>query len=348
MTELVLRQAGPDDDEAIAACIAEAFPDNPKADVDVLRWQYRDNPFGETSSWVWDDGGRIVAHYSGFPMPCLIDGEVGLTANAVDAAVAPDQQGKGLFTPLARALYEDCAAKGMAISYCFGSNPVALHAVGKAGWMEVARLRTAVLPVDDGWVAGRFHVPRSVAYAARRILFRLGSGPAGQQADELPDGIDDLWARVVAAGDIRNGTIRGEAWFRWRYEASPRVGYKHFVARSNGRLDAIATVLVKDDFGGRFAYLLELLAVDADHARRVLRAVAAGSPGIAGLATLAVSGSQLHRIATSAGMRTLPRRLEPKPARFGFVDNAAGSGRGTLAHLRRATWQVGWGDLDQL
>ena len=85
MTELVLRQAGPDDDEAIAACIAEAFPDNPKADVDVLRWQYRDNPFGETSSWVWDDGGRIVAHYSGFPMPCLIDGEVGLTANAVDA-----------------------------------------------------------------------------------------------------------------------------------------------------------------------------------------------------------------------------------------------------------------------
>ena len=50
MSEPLLRPATPDDDVAIAACIAEAFPANPKARVDVLRWQYRDNPFGDTAS----------------------------------------------------------------------------------------------------------------------------------------------------------------------------------------------------------------------------------------------------------------------------------------------------------
>ena len=46
MSEPVLRAAGPGDDEAVAALIGEAFPGNPKARVEVLRWQYRDNPFG--------------------------------------------------------------------------------------------------------------------------------------------------------------------------------------------------------------------------------------------------------------------------------------------------------------
>ncbi|MBW8827222.1 MAG: hypothetical protein JF603_12875 [Acidobacteria bacterium] len=231
----------------------------------------------------------------------------------------------------------------MAISYCFGSNPVALRAVGRAGWMEVARLRTLVLPVDDGWVARRFHLPRTAASMARRLAFGLGRGPTGTEAGTLPGGIDDLWARTVAAGDIRNGTIRDEAWFRWRYDASPVGGYRHIAVHAGGRLDALATVLVHDDFGGRFAYLLELVAADPDAARQVLRGVIATTPGIAGIATLAVGGGPLQRLATDAGMRTLPRRLEPKAARFGFVDNGGGT-----AHLRTAPWHVGWGDLDQL
>ena len=37
MSEPLLRPATPDDDIAVAACIAESFPANPKARVDVLR-----------------------------------------------------------------------------------------------------------------------------------------------------------------------------------------------------------------------------------------------------------------------------------------------------------------------
>jgi hypothetical protein len=344
VSEPVLREAGPEDDEAIAACIGASFPDNPKADVDVLRWQYRRNPFGDTPSWVWEDAGEIVGHYSAFPMPALLDGEPALIANAVDAATLPTHTGRGLFSALASSLFADCATKGMPVAYCFGSNEVALRAVGRAGWVEVARLRTMVLPVDDGWVARRFHVPRVAASVTRRAVFGLGRGAQGEEVAEVPEGLDDLWRRTVAAGGIRNGVVRDASWFRWRYDDAPASrGYRHIVVRRGGRLDAIATVLVHDDFGGRFAYLLELLAADRDAAGEALRGVVASVPGIAGLATLVIANGPLHRLASDAGMRTLPRRLEPKAARFGVVDNT-----GVRPDRPEAAWHVGWGDLDQL
>jgi predicted N-acetyltransferase YhbS len=342
MTDPVLRVAGPEDDEAVAALIGEAFPGNPKARLDVLRWQYRDNPFGSTVSRVWDDGGRIVAHYSAFPMPYLLDGSGARAGNAVDAAVAPSHQGRRLFTPLAQALYDGCAEAGLPVAVCYASNPIAMQGVARAGVVWQPRLRTLVLAVDDAWLGRRFHVPGAVGGVVRRVAFGLGSGPAGEDVDALPDGIDGLWSAVVRAGGIGNGVDRGEAWCRWRYGTSPLGPYRYVTVRRGGILAALAVVVVRQDFGGRFAYLLELQARDTDAARSALRAVAA-TDGISGVATVAVDGGPLHRLAADAGMRTLPRRLEPKGgAWYGLVDTTGG-GR-SLA----APWHVGWGDMDHL
>jgi hypothetical protein len=334
--EPLLREATADDDEAVAALIGEAFPGNPKASLDVLRWQYRANPFGRTVGRVWEDEGRIVAHYAAFPMPYLLDGAPAVGANAVDAAVAPSHQGRRLFTPMATALYEGCALAGMPVAVCYASNPIAMQGVARAGVDWRPRLRTLVLAVDDAWLRRRFHLPGGLV---RRVAFGLGRGPAGEEVDGLPVGIDGLWAQVRR--EVRNGVDRGEAWCRWRYEASPVGGYRYVEVRRGGALVGLAVVLVKDDFGGRFACLLELQAADADAGRSVLRAVAAVD-GISGVATVAVEGGPLHRLATASGLRTLPRRLEPKGgAWYGLVDTVAG-------RPLTGPWHVGWGDMDHL
>ncbi|MCU1352891.1 MAG: hypothetical protein JWM05_2100 [Acidimicrobiales bacterium] len=344
MSEPVLRDAGPDDDEAIAALIGEAFPGNPKSRVDVLRWQYRENPFGETVSRVWDEDGRIVAHYSAFPMPYLLDSRPAVAGNAVDAAVAPSHQGQRLFTPLARALYEGCAAAGMPVAVCYASNPIAMQGVARAGVEWQPRLRTLVLAVDDAWLARRFHLPAALGGLVRRTAFGLRRGPVAEEVRALPDGIDGLWAHVRrdVEGGVENGVERGEAWCRWRYEASPIGGYRYVALQRGATLAGLAVVLEREDFGGRFAYLLELQAIDAGAARAVLRGVA-DFEGISGIATVAVDGGPLHRLATRAGMRTLPKRLEPKGgAWYGLV--ATDGERRTLD----IPWHVGWGDMDHL
>lgn len=338
----MLREATPDDEAGIQACLEESFPDNPKADATIRHWQYH-NPFGELSAWVYDDGGRIVGHYANYPVPVLLDGEVAVAGVAVDAAVSPSHQGRRLMRPLNEALYRHSATRGMRVSLAYPSNPIAVRGIRSAGWLEVARLRTLVLAVDDGWLAKRFKVPRVVARAARGVGFRIGRGDAGSELGSPPPGLDGLWAHTVTTGGVRNGIIRDAAWWQWRYADSPMSAYRYFEVRRGQQLAGAAAVVVREDFGGRFAYLLELQAVDDAAARGVVRAVVENVRDISGIATVAVDGGPLHRLARSAGLRTLPQRLEPKGLWFGFVDND-----GTTSHLTTQPWHIGWGDLDHL
>ncbi len=300
---------------------------------------------------MYDDGGRIIGHYANYPVPCLLDGVASVAGVAVDAAVSPDYQGRRMMRPLNEALYRDSATKGMRVSLAYPSNPFAVKGIRSAGWLEVARLRTLVLAVDDAWLARRFHVPRPVAAAVRRLGFGSARGPRGEEVGAPPRGLDDLWAATVADGAVRNGIIRDAAWWQWRYADSPMSTYRYFEVRRGGRLAAAAAVVEREDFGGRFAYLLELQALDADAARQVVRAVAGSVRDVAGIATVAVDRGPLHRLARSAGLRTLPQRLEPKGLWFGFVDNAKTAGApqsSTTAHLAEQPWHIGWGDLDHL
>src|SRR5207302_1847546 len=156
------------------------------ARAEILRWQYWDNPFAAPVSWVWQDGGRIVAHYCGMPVPILFAGRAAVGAVGVDAATAPSHRGQGLFERLARAGY------------------------------------------DDGG---------------------------------------------------RHGVRRDEAWWRWRYAERPGPPYRYFEVRDADRLQGAAAAVVREDFGGRFVFLLELLAADRWAARSVLAAVAEQTVG---------------------------------------------------------------------
>jgi GNAT superfamily N-acetyltransferase len=339
---LVLRSAGPDEDAGLRAVIGEAFPDNPKARAEITRWQWWDNPFGTTRAWVWDDAGQIVATYIAYPLPVVLGGRPATVGIGVDAAILPSHQGRGLFTPLSRALYADCGAHGMPLTICY---PNANSTVGitKAGWKPVARLRTLVLPFDDGWLAGRFSVPRPAARALRAAAFRIPSaaGLAAEEVDGLPAGLDELWAQV--APTVAYGVVRYAAWWQWRYAQHPDAPYRYFAVHRGGRLVGAAVTLARDAFGGRFLNVLELLTVDVAAARALTRAIRAAAGDAVGAALVAVPDSPLDRLAPRAGFRRLPQRLEPKPLMFGAVPND-----GTLPDPAAVGWSVAWGDLDHI
>lgn len=341
MGEPTLRAATGDDDAGLRALFEACFPDSPKARADVLRWQYWDNPFATPVSWVYTDAGAIVAHYAGMPVPITVDGAPATGAVGIDAATAPTHRGLGLFESLARAVYDDGGRRGMPVTLCY-PNANSLRGFVKAGGHPVGALRTFVLPVDDAWVAQRFHLPRIVASMMRRAAFgRVGRDDA-RPVDNTPDGLDELWAAVAPASP--NGIRRDAAWWRWRYDRHPDQPYARYeVRRDDGRLAGAAATVVHDDFGGRFVYLLELLTLDRDAARALVGAIVDDHPGVSGLATVGLDGSPVAVAARRGGLRPLPRRIEPKTLNFGIADNT-----GTRADLASAPWSVAWGDLDHL
>ncbi len=340
MNEGIFREAGHEEDAAIRAVLADAFPDNPKSRPEMTAWQYWDNPFGGSRTVVYEDEGRVVAVYTGVPVPVLLGGRRDLAALGIDAAVARSHQGRRLFSPLSRALYDDLGRHGMTYTLAYPST-ASYKGITRAGWKELARLRVNVLALSDEWMARRFHVPRLAARVGRAVAFRVSRRSVGERCEGVPSGVDELWERC-AARDRESGVIRDAAWWAWRYARNPDRPYQYYETRSAGRLTGAAVTRKVDAFGGRFAYVLELLAADAAAARGLVGAVVDGAQ-VDGAAMVTLAGSAVDRLSRTAGFHRLPRRLEPHPQYFGVVPNALGAPDPTLL-----TWSVAWGDLDHL
>ena len=340
--DIRIRAAGPSDADSIRALLDRSFPGNPKVRTEVMAWQYWDNPFGPPRSWVADRDGEVVAHYAGICLPGVIRGDPTALAMGVDAATDTGSRGLGLFEQLARAVYQDSGRSGMPVTYCL-PNPNSLRGFHKAGGQDLGRARVLVAPLDSGWLAERFRLPRPAAGGIRKV-FRLGTGREAGVVAEPPPGLDELWGQVAVHHG--NGVARSAAWWQWRYLRRPGSPYVFVESRRRGRLVGAAAALARDDLGGPILCILELLAEDRAAARDVvgrLAATAAPPLGSAGLAATALPGTPLHRSARQAGLRALPRRYEPQPMHVGLVDNL-----GTLPGVAKQRWSLAWGDLDHI
>lgn len=339
MSEPQLRRAGPSDDAGIRALLARTFPENVKAEAAFTRWQYWDNPFGAARSWVFEDAGRIVAHWAAVPVPMVLAGLPARGAKGVDGATDRDYRGRGLFRSLGQAMAADCREQGFTVILTH-PNVQSARGVEQAGAHLIARVPVYVRPLDDGWLAGRLHLPRPAAAGLRRSVFAAPAGAPGRQVGGPPDGLDALWAET--GGAVANGIARDEGWWRWRYGARPGDAYRYAEVRTGGRLRAAAVGTVRDTFGAPLLLVLDLLATDAAAARGALAALAHDRGEVAGAAIAALPRTPLARWALRAGFRRLPRRLEPHPFRFMVFDCGAGPDLGSRS------WTMAWGDLDHL
>lgn len=340
MSQESLRLAGPDDDTRIRALIAAAYPDNPKADAAITRWQYWDNPFGRTRSWVWERDGQAVGHWAAVPVPLVLDGVAATGAKGVDIATHPDARRRGLFARLAARLLEDLA-DAQVPALLSHPNPSSAPAVQRAGAALVERVPAFVRALDAAWLAERFRLPGPAARLAVRAAFPTRRAGPAREVDRPPEDLDALWGRL----DERWGIRRDAAWWRWRYVERPGGAYRFVEVRRNGAPVGAAALRVREAFGGRFGYVMEFLAVDEEAATALTGALGelARAERAAGLVLIGTSWSRPVALARRAGFRGLPRRLEPNPLRFLVAEPG-----GDSARLARRGWSAAWGDLDHL
>lgn len=334
---LVLRAGEPEDTERICGLLGAVFPDNPKSRPEVYRWQYWDNPFGAPSVWIWEDAGELVGHGGLFPVPGLLDGRRVLLGHAADAAIAPSHRGHGLYGRLNRLRYDTAADRTMAVTMSL-PNPDAWPGSAGAGLTQVGRVGAWVRPLDDAWLAERLRIPAMAASALRRAAFGSWRGASdGEPAKELPDDLDDLWERNRHWSPC--GISRDEDWWRWRYAAHPDAPYAYTIVRRSGRLAAVTATRVVDGL----LYVMDLLADDEDAAGAVLREAVGEAREAAGVVILALPGTRLAHLAAAAGLRRLPRQLEPRPMLLGVVAGTVHDG-----DLALRPWTVSWGDHDHV
>lgn len=340
---LRLRPAGPDDTDALVGLLRAVFPDNPKADPAILRWQFWDDPFGRAASWVVEDADQLVCHFAVLPVPALVDGRRTTAAKPADAATLPSHRGQGLMGETAKAVFAECRDRDIPVTICL-PNFRARGALDKIGMREVAPVRAYVAALDDAWLRSRFPLPQPVASLLRRAVFRMPEPTDGvTRVASTPDGLDALWA--VTARHTPNGIVHDEAWWRWRYEERPGGAYRFHELRRDGRLVAAVASVVREAYGGPFLHLLDVQSVDLDAARAVVGGAVADAraDGAVGVATIGLPGTRAVALVRAAGLRPLPRRLEPNEQVLGLFHNDPDVG-----DLTDRAWSVSWTDLDHL
>jgi hypothetical protein len=218
-------QAG--DEEQILALFARAFPHASRA-IEHFRWEYQRNPFGnERTSLTFDEAGRLVAQYAGYPVRMVDDGS-DLVAHQIgdimtDRSVR--QVGRGPTSILAR------TAQHFYDAFCRGK--VAFN----YGFTTATHRELSVRFLGSDAVEPVSYRVRDLTRNPFRRITRGERWPRGWQL-ELVDGagteFDRFFDRVAPA--YRFLVRRDARYLRWRYLECPDVPYFIIAIRKWRRL----------------------------------------------------------------------------------------------------------------
>ena len=211
------------DETAILDLFNRSFPHSPRS-VAHWRWKYRDNPFGSGRiSLTFDAGGRLVGHYSGYPVPFVRDGKSVLAHQIGDTMTEPSVRhiGRGPTSILGKTalhFYEHFCENQVAFNYGFN--------VANIQKFSLRFLRSdRVEPVT-------WRVRAPLPPIAR--FERWTRGYQFEEVRETGAAFDDLFAR--AAGAYRFLVRRDAQYVRWRYLQCPDVPYVVVAIRKWRRL----------------------------------------------------------------------------------------------------------------
>lgn len=134
------RQAKEEDIPAIVDLLKLSLGESltPKT-ISFWKWKHLENPFGKSPVLLLEENGKIVGVRAFLQWRYLINGENILAGRAVDTAIHPSYQGKGLFTKLTKKLLEQVQQDGF--QFIFNSpNNQSLPGYLKMGWESWGKL----------------------------------------------------------------------------------------------------------------------------------------------------------------------------------------------------------------
>lgn len=353
-----VRPAGPDDRDAAVALMRRAFGDE-REEVATARWEWLFA--GNTAGTPWhylvaDAGDRLAAQYATMPVRAQHDGEPTLALLSLHTATDPDFERRGLFTGLARQVYEE-AADEAPIVFGFPNPSSAPGFYRKLEWVELRPFPLLVRPLGRVGELAAAARPR-LAPAARALRLarplldlsasprlRRGRGARVTALDGFGPWADELWQEL--APSLGTCAVRDAAYLEWRFCRGP-FSYRRYALERSGDPVGFAVTTLATARGVPVAYLMELMAAPDDvRGARLLLANAladAARDGAAAVYAIATSRHPHHRTLRRAGF--LAGGSLGTTFSFGVRRNGPAARPDALFHVD--DWYLSGADLDYL
>jgi hypothetical protein len=234
VSDFTVRPYADGDERAILDLFARSFPHAPRA-FSHFEWKYRRNPFGNGRiSLTFDGDGKLVGHYSGYPVPFYAFGKKVIANQIGDTMtdVSVRHVGRGPSSILGRTALDFYARFAeQKVAFNFGFNVANIQKFSlrflRSDRVEPVtyRVREPLHPLkpSERWLRG---YQLEVVRATTREW-------------------DDLFARVCSA--YRFLVRRDAAYVRWRYLQCPDVPYHVVAIRKWRQLVGWIAFRIRDD-----------------------------------------------------------------------------------------------------
>lgn len=166
-------------------------------------WKHRHNPFGESPVLVAELDNRIIGVRAFIKWEYIQNGHIIPAQRAVDTAVHPDFQGKGIFSQLTRQLLEKSKLDGAKLIFNT-PNKKSINGYFKLGWERWARLPVRFKPIFS---TGNQTSPEKDYFWEKASAF-----------------INQLEKQKLEGSGVQTHLAKG--YLNWRYRDCPFVSYK--------------------------------------------------------------------------------------------------------------------------
>jgi GNAT superfamily N-acetyltransferase len=201
-------------------------------------WKFRDNPYGKPITYLIEEDGKIVGHYSGVPYHLNFLGKEIPAAQGIDAMVHENYQGKGFFTILAANVYGFCKDNGFKIVFgCPNQNTFPI--VMRKFWENIGNLKAYYRQIGFkkllriswlDWAVKMFiKIINLIPYYF--LMWKIG-GMHIETLEQVPDQIDTIWNKCKSNEVL--SVWKDTRYLKWRYDSHPDFKYSYHVIYKNG------------------------------------------------------------------------------------------------------------------
>ena len=175
----------------------------PKSE-ELWRWKHVENPFGASPVLLAEEGGQLVGIRAFLKWEYRFQSKTISACRAVDTAVHPDFQGKGIFTTLTLQLIEEIKKDGVDLIY---NTPNTKSTPGylKMGWEKWGKL-----PIQLSWNWGSF--------------FYKNQKNQLEDWSNLHSLIEKLESNFLGSESVKTNLTPG--YIFWRYRDCPLFDYQ--------------------------------------------------------------------------------------------------------------------------
>ncbi len=195
------------------------------------RWQFRHNPAGKALCALAEDHGRIVGQYAVIPTRFSVLGKEALFALSCDTMIHPDYQKQGLFTTLAREVYQRIESERRITTVWGFPNEISLPGFTRhLDWrlltvfpLRVAPLRPLAMLYPYLPFKKKSRQPMDNSFSSEISDSRAGfpdvPGLVLEPVTRFDEEFDTLWNRNRGLASVIQ--VRDAAYLNWRYSGAP-------------------------------------------------------------------------------------------------------------------------------